>query len=382
MNIKYSADDKERVVSLFHKGTSVLQLSSGTGIPRSTIYRWIKESETKSVTDGKKEYSLLQFRRLEQRIGKLERMLDVLQKVNCKPTDPLSVKLQEMDELYGQYSIHTLCDALCVDRSTFYNHILRSKKTNTWFAQRREIFRERIQQIYDESNQIFGPKKIRAVLQDEGYTVSAKFVGNLMKDMGLISIRQDAKDYYDKEQRKYRNYVNRQFNPTRPNEIWVGDITLYSFHNKNFYICAILDLFSRRIVSYKIGITNSTNLTKSTFKLAYESRCRGEPLIFHSDRGCNFRSKTFCDYLRKLNVVQSFSRVHMPYDNSVMESFFSNLKREELYRTKYRSEREFRTAVDQYIQFYNERRPHHHNAYKTPAKRELEYIQKHKTCRT
>ena len=105
MNIKYSADDKERVVSLFHKGTSVLQLSSGTGIPRSTIYRWIKESETKSVTDGKKEYSLLQFRRLEQRIGKLERMLDVLQKVNCKPTDPLSVKLQEMDELYGTHKL-------------------------------------------------------------------------------------------------------------------------------------------------------------------------------------------------------------------------------------------------------------------------------------
>lgn len=63
----------------------------------------------------------------------------------------------------------------------------------------------------------------------------------------------------------------------------------------------------------------------------------------------------------------------MPYDNSVMASFFSSLKREELYRTKYCSENEFRTAVKNYMEFYNEKRPHAKNGYKTPAKRELEF---------
>lgn len=102
--------------------------------------------------------------------------------------------------------------------------------------------------------------------------------------------------------------------------------------------------------------------------MAYEERKPILPLIFHTDRGGNYRSKTFCSYLRSLNVTQSFSRSHIPYNNSVMESFFSNLKREELYRTKYRSESEFRTAVDRYMIFYNEQRPHIKNGYKTPLK--------------
>lgn len=72
-------------------------------------------------------------------------------------------------------------------------------------------------------------------------------------------------------------------------------------------------------------------------------------------------------------MIQSFSRVHIPYDNSVMESFFASLKREELYRTKYRSEREFRAAVDQYTVFYNEKRPHVRNQYKTPLEKGTEY---------
>ena len=78
----------------------------------------------------------------------------------------------------------------------------------------------------------------------------------------------------------------------------------------------------------------------------------------------------------KVNSTQPFSRAHIPYDNSVMEAFFSNLKREELYRTKYRSENEFRTAVDTYMVFYNEQRPHAKNGYKTPFKKELYFLNK------
>lgn len=79
--------------------------------------------------------------------------------------------------------------------------------------------------------------------------------------------------------------------------------------------------------------------------------------------------------------MQSFSQPHTPHDNAVMESFFSNLKKEELYRTKYRSERDLRAAVDRYIVFYNEKRPHHYNANKTPARRESEFYQRQESLR-
>ena len=130
------------------------------------------------------------------------------------------------------------------------------------------------------------------------------------------------------------------------------------------------------VVGYKIGKTNSTQLVKSTFQKAYDERQPDSDLIFHTDRGGNYCSKTMNDYIRSLNITHSFSRAHVPYDNSVMESFFSSMKREELYRTKYRSELDFRNAVDKYILFYNTKRPHKKLQYKTPEQKEEEFALK------
>ena len=130
------------------------------------------------------------------------------------------------------------------------------------------------------------------------------------------------------------------------------------------------------VVGYKIGKTNSTQLVKSTFRIAYEEQQPNSNLVFHTDRGSNYRSKAMYDYLISLNVTQSFSRAYVPHDNSVMESFFSSMKREDLYRTKYRSEADFRSAVDKYIIFYNTKRPHKKLQYKTPQQKEEEYASK------
>lgn len=266
-----------------------------------------------------------------------------------------------------------LCDALKVSRGTFYNHMLRNKKDHTWYAQRREMLRIRIQEIFDDNRQIFGATKITAILKDEGFRTSVTMVRELMRGMGLTSIRQDAKALYDKERRTYKNYLNQQFHAECPNQIWVSDVTFFRYNEHKFYICVILDLYARKAIACRIGTKNSTQLVKSTFKLAYESRNPGNNLIFHTDRGSNYRSKAFFDYLQSRNVTQSFSKAHVPYDNSVMESFFASMKKEELYRTKYRSEREFRAAVEDYIVFYNSQRPRAKNKYETPDKKEQDY---------
>lgn len=178
-------------------------------------------------------------------------------------------------------------------------------------------------------------------MKEKSYHTSPDMVQELMVEIGLTSVRRGAKSTYNKEQRKLTNYVNQQFNVTRPDEVWVSDVTYFRFHEKKFYICAVIDLFARRVIAYSIGKSNSTHLVKSTFRAAYENRCPTQPLIFHTDRGTNYRAAAFCSYLKLLGVTQSFSKAHTPYDNSVTESFFSNLKREELYRAKYRSENEF-----------------------------------------
>ena len=134
-----------------------------------------------------------------------------------------------------------------------------------------------------------------------------------------------------------------------------------------------MDLYARRVIAHKVGYSNNTHLTKETFRMAYELRKPEPGLIFHTDQGANYRSRSFSDYLNLRAVTQSFSKPGVPYDNSVMETFFASMKQEELYRYNYRSEREFRAAVDRYIDFYNTKRPHKTLHYKTPVQKEENY---------
>ena len=106
-------------------------------------------------------------------------------------------------------------------------------------------------------------------MKEEGYKVSQEMVRELMRDMGLLSIRQDAKKVYAKERRSLKNHLNQQFEVTRPNEVWVSDVTYFLCKDIKYYICAIIDLYARRIVGYRVGKRNSTQLVKSTFKQAY-----------------------------------------------------------------------------------------------------------------
>ncbi|MBK6090316.1 IS3 family transposase [Ruminococcus difficilis] len=370
---KISFETKESIINRYFNGESVAELTEATGVARSTIYGWLKASQSESEN---KPVNKKTVNDLERKIIRLSTIIEIMQKVFDVENIPTQIRLEELERLYGEYNVHNLCDALMVPRGTFYNHIKRNKRDNAWYAKRRESLREEIQKIYYDKHQIYGSPKIAATLRSRGIKITEGMVRQLMQDMGLISIREGAKDYYDKEKSKNKNYLNQKFNTTRPNEVWVSDITCFRYNEKYYYICVIVDLCARKVVGYKIGGKNSTQLTKSTFKLAYESRQPDENLIFHTDNGSNYTSKSFRDYLKKLRVTQSFSRPHIPYDNSVMESFFSNMKREELYRTKYRSEKEFRTAVKNYIQFYNEERPHSKNKYKTPSQKEAEYFSK------
>lgn len=176
------------------------------------------------------------------------------------------MKLNAIESLYEKYSVNLLCEALNVPRGTFYNHLFRNKRTLAWYAKRREDLRVKIQQVYDDSNQIFGAHKIVAVLQTQGVRTSFRTVRKLMQDMGISSIRTDAKSLYDREQHTYKNHLNQQFDVERPNQVWVSDVTYFRFQNKSYYICAVIDLYARKVVAHKISLRNSTHLAKNTFR--------------------------------------------------------------------------------------------------------------------
>lgn len=308
-------------------------------------------------------------------LKKLEDICAILRQVQCSVDSPLKVKLYEMEKLANIYPVHTLCSALCVDRGTFYNHLKRNKKENSSYLLRRKEFSFKIKAIYDGSNGILGSNKIHHILKTNGDIISLKMVKNLMHSMGLQSIRSTTTKVRQKEkQKKFKkeNLLKNIFTATAPNKIWVSDITQYCFLDYRVFICGILDLYSRKVIAYKVAKKQTTQLVSSTFQMAYANRLPKD-FIFHSDRGCQYTASSFRKRLELATAVQSFSRPGTPGDNSVMESFFATLKKEELYRTNYRSFKDFEDSLAKYIQFYNEKRPHNTLKYNTPQKAELDY---------
>lgn len=370
---------RRKAVDRYIAGENIDVLAAEHGVSKITVYRWVREVKAERLAvekdDKNQPVTRKMYNQLKEHTQKLEGIIEILKSVNCTASDPLDVKLAELERLYYEekYSVHMMCDALDVSRGTFYNHIKRNKRDKTVYAKRKEELRELILQIFDDSNQIYGAPKILAELKDMGQRTTLQTVRLLMREMGLVSVRYGAKKQHMDETRKCRNLVKQNFDVQAPNKVWVSDVTYYRFKGESYCICAVMDLFARRIVGCKVGYNNNTSLVKAAFKAAYEARKPGDGLIFHTDRGSNYCSRTFRRYLKKRGAIQSFNKAGYPYDNSVVESFFASMKRENLYRTRYRSESEFRAGVDYYINYYNIKLRHETLNYISPQKYEERY---------
>jgi len=296
--------------------------------------------------------------------------MEIIRFSGCFEKVPLQDRLAVLESLYNRpdnpYSVHELCDALGVARGP---------STITSFAVQIEANIEdeqaqlmlKVKQVFDDSEQRYGAEKIRTVLAQSGIKASKKRVTAIMRELGLCSVRVDSKKLFKKrQQRTKENLLKREFSADHPNQIWVSDITQFKIKDYWVYLCIILDVYSRKVVEYRVSHNSSTHLVMATFRAAYQERGKPRGLTFHSDRGKQYTYKTFSDLLQECGVKQSFSASGKPLDNAVSEAFFATFKREEAYRREYTSEKHFCRSVEEYIRFYNEVRPHQTLNYKAP----------------
>ncbi|WP_302779566.1 IS3 family transposase [Intestinimonas butyriciproducens] len=366
MPAQYPLEFKKRVIKRFEKGESIQTLSQELNVSQSSIYQWRKQYC--SIQAGERTYTPKELDAMSKRLHKLEHELEIIRLSGFLTELPLKTKLETLERLHHEdiYSVHELCEALGVTRGTFYNHIFRRVDRSGREAEQAQLMLK-VQQIFDDHEQRFGAEKIRMILSDSGVHVSTKRVAAAMQELGLHSIRTDAKKQYKKRrQLEKKDLLKRQFSVDRPNQVWVSDFTYFRINDYWVYFCMIMDLFSRKIVGYQVSRTASTQLITSTFRMAYQKRDYPENLTFHSDRGRQYTSATFTALLEKHNIKQSFSASGRPCDNAVSETFFATFKKEEAYRREYTSEQSFRKSVERYIYFYNEVRPHQTLKYKTP----------------
>ena len=233
-----------------------------------------------------------------------------------------------------------------------------------------------ILQIYSDYDKCIGAYKITHILsRDYGINISTGRVYRLMNSMDLPkpATRKPRKSKHS-DNGECDNHLHQEFNQDAPNLVWASDFTYIKVNGKWYYLCIVMDLFSRKIIGWHISGNHDVNLTMTAFRKAYASRDVSYGLIFHSDQGSEYTAFAFRQLLDSCNVVQSFSKKGYPFDNACCESFFRYLKERRTNRRTYHTLQELRLDVFDYIEnIYNNRLPHGAIGYKTPNEYEAEY---------
>ena len=255
------------------------------------------------------------------------------------------------------HSIDFMCKLFNVTRSIYYNYI---NHQTTPAIERDKFLKEKIMLIYKKHNKIVSAAKYKVILQEQQIITSEKKIRFLMHDLGLQFNKTNKSKKYlrPKTSIKYKNLLKQNFNQSKPNLVWVSDITEIKINYRPIYLCVIIDLFSRKVIAYDISKVNNTRLSLNTYKQATIHR-KTHPMMFHSDRGVQYTSKIFRAYLQKFDVKQSYSAVGYPYDNAVMESFFSHFKREAIYPNyPFSTDQAYKSKTKEYMNYYNKIRLH------------------------
>ena len=228
---------------------------------------------------------------------------------------------------------------------------------------------ERIRTIYKQSKCRYGSPRITAVLRAEGIKTGKNRVAGIMKLNSIsVKVRQKRRKYSkDKERQINTDLVVRQFNPVIRNRIWGSDITYIRTKQGWKYLSVVMDLYSRMIVAWKVYDSQNENIIIRAIETAVMNRNPRSGLIFHSDRGTQFCSARVKNILQYYGISQSMGAKATCYDNAVLESFFSTLKKELIYREKYFDLEDLQRSLFEYIEiFYNRQRKHSTLGYLSP----------------
>ena len=242
-----------------------------------------------------------------------------------------------------------------------------SKSTYYYEINRIDVVKERdkeliteMQEIFDHHKGRYGVRRIYRELKNNGRKINHKRIQRIMHDMGLKGKRPKEKyhSYQGEVGKVADNIINRDFSTTAPLQKWTTDVSQFNFSWGKCYISPILDMNTNEIISYDLSLSPNMEQINRMLTKAFNRFPHVEGLIFHSDQGWQYQHEYFRSELKKHGIIQSMSRKGNCYDNSIMETFFGRLKNELYYGYEqcYDSFEEFYTAMEEYINYYNNER--------------------------
>jgi putative transposase len=289
-----------------------------------------------------------------------------------------------IDQHRGTYGVEPICAVLPIAPSTYFLHktwqqapTRRSKR-----RQRDDALRAAIQRVWDEHEQVYGPRKVWKQLRREGMCVARCTVARLMRDLGLRGVSRGRAwkitTQSDRAVERPADLVDRQFTATRPNQLWVADFTYVATWRGFVYVAFVIDVFARRIVGWRVSSSLATDFVLDALEHAIYDRCGdgvGE-LVHHSDRGTQYVSMRYTERLADAGMAPSVGSRGDSYDNALAESVIGLFKTEVIQRKgPWRHLEAVEFATLHWVDWFNTRRLLEPIGYVPPAEYEARYYE-------
>jgi putative transposase len=258
---------------------------------------------------------------------------------------------------HGEISVRRQCDLLGVNRSGLYYEPVGESEENL-----------KLMRLIDEEytrHPFYGSRRMTVWLRDQGHEVNRKRVSRLMEVMGIEALYPKPRLSQPGEGHKLYPYLLKGVEVTRVNQVWSTDITYIRMAEGFVYLVAVMDWFSRFVLSWALSVTMELDFCIEALKRALG---RGRPEIFNSDQGSQFTSEKFTGELETRGITISMDGRGRCFDNIFIERLWRSLKYEEIYLRDYRLVLEARAGIGNWFRFYNQQRPHQSLGYRTPAK--------------
>ena len=261
-----------------------------------------------------------------------------------------------IDKGHKELSVSRQCELLELNRSSYYF------KPKGLDAEDYAIMRK-MDEIFTE-HPYYGTRRMLYVLRSEGYAIGRKRVRRYYEILGIEAIYPKMNLSKRNQAHKVYPYLLRDLEVERPNQVWSADITYIRLRQGFVYLVAIIDWYSRYVLSWRVSISLSSDFCVEALEEALA--LYGTPAIFNTDQGVQFTSQAFVMVLEASQIAISMDGKGRALDNVFIERFWRSLKQEKIYRIDLETVKEAKQAIQEYMDFYNTRRPHQSLDYKVP----------------
>jgi transposase InsO family protein len=272
-----------------------------------------------------------------------------------------------MKQHCDQFQVRSMCQALDVSRSGYYDWLTRAPSAH---AQKDQVLSERIRVPFEANRRVYGTRRLKACLADEGEHVSRRRIGRLMAQQDLqVKTRRKFKVTTDSHhgQAVAPHVLERHFDVNESDTAYVGDITYIWTAQGWLYLAVVIDLFSRAVVGWSMSPWLKADLVTNALQMALDRRQPKAGLLMHTDRGSQYVADRYLHLMHRYGIEASMSRTGNCWDNAVAESFFHTLKTECVYLERFETREQAQTVIFDYVEvFYNRQRRHSSNGNLAP----------------